>query len=330
MTQAGLAEGDLEQMAASGVGTLRAFVAWSAIDPGPAVDDLDLSGLDQVIGEAARNRIEVLPYLLTTPDWVAEGESGRCGEGCAVDAPSSPAALQAWRELVAAVVDRYGPDGEFWNENPDLPELPVRRWQIWNEQNSPTFYGPRPDAAEYAQLLIAASEEIRSRDPGAEVLLGGMAASPLQGQRPAYTAAAFLRRLYATPGAREAFDAVAAHPYAAEPEAVAEQIEALRAEIERADDDARLWATEIGWSSAEGEHPFERGLEGQAENLTAAYELLLSRREEWGLEGTVWFSWRDHTATEICEWCPYSGLYPEGESDPKPAGESYAALPRSD
>ena len=63
------------------------------------------------------------------------------------------------------LVDRYGPDGELWKTHPDVDPVPVATWQIWNEQNSPTFYQPEVDPAAYATLLEAAHEAITERDP---------------------------------------------------------------------------------------------------------------------------------------------------------------------
>ena len=45
------------------------------------------------------------------------------------------------------------PEGSFWSEHPELPALPIRAWQIWNEQNSPTFFAPKPSVRAYARML---------------------------------------------------------------------------------------------------------------------------------------------------------------------------------
>ena len=39
--------------------------------------------------------------------------------------------------LRAAVAATAG--GSFWEENPELPFLPIRHWEIWNEENIVTF-----------------------------------------------------------------------------------------------------------------------------------------------------------------------------------------------
>jgi hypothetical protein len=318
--QGGLLADDFERMAEGGIESLRVLLAWSQVDPTPARQDFDFSAIDPVIAEAARHGVAPLLYLAGMPEWAAalDGCAPECG---GIPAPASPETLEAWARFAAATSERYGPGGEFWAENPELPAEPVRTWQIWNEQNSPTFYAPKPDVAGYARMLEAAESEIRGRDPKATVLLGGMHATPLGGEPPALTADAFLRELYEIPGMEKRFDGVAAHPYAAQLPKVEAQLDELDQEIERAGDDASLWVTEIGWSSGTGENPLERGPEGQAERLTEAYDLL-----EWNLRAIYWFSWRDRVTDPVCAWCAYSGLFAESELEPKPAWDALTAF----
>ena len=40
----------------------------------------------------------------------------------------------------------------FWRENRDLPRLPVRQWEIWNEENIITF-SREPDPVRFARLI---------------------------------------------------------------------------------------------------------------------------------------------------------------------------------
>lgn len=321
--QGQLLDEDLDRMGEGGVGTLRIFLPWGLIDPTEA-DDFDFSAYDGIILGAARNDIDVLPFMFGTPNWVAQTLDGEpCDLDCDGFAPRSEEALAAWGEFVAAAVNRYGPDGDLWAENPDLPARPVEVWQIWNEQNSPSFYEPAPDVASYAKLLEVASEQIREHDPEATVILGGMFGTPQGGERPAYSAWEYLRELYAITGT-ETFDGVAVHPYAARLEKVELQIERMRDEIEAAgDDDASLWITEIGWSSDGPKNPLNRGLEGQAELLTDSFQYFVDNREAWNIQSVIWFSWRD-IGDSICDWCADSGLFPEASlEEPKPAWEAF-------
>jgi hypothetical protein len=205
--------------------------------------------------------------------------------------------------------------------------MPIHIWQIWNEQNSSTFYQPKPDPAGYAALLSSAADAIRKRDPSAEVMLGGMFQT--NGEHGSVLADDFLHELYGIDGAKEDFDAVASHPYAHRVTAIEDQVNALHEQMVRAgDDDASLWVTEIGASSADGKNPLELGEEGQANLLRDAFNLFLDNRVNWNLDGVIWYSWRDipEGIPAPCDWCANSGLFPADALDPKPAWAAFISF----
>ncbi len=289
-------------------------------------DDGNYAAIDEVILSAAEHGIEVLPTVYGTPDWVATFlDEYDCSATCGAYAPQSDEALKAWKDFNTDLVDRYGPNGDLWDEHSEIDEMPIRRWQIWNEQNSPTFYQPKVDPASYERVLEAASSAIRDRDPGAEIILGGMFGTPFKGKPPGESAWDFLRKLYAIDGAADLFDEVAAHPYAAHEARIEYQVKRVRAEIERADDDAGLWITEVGASSDDGPSPLERGPQGQADSLTAAFKYLLDKRKAYDIEGVTWYSWRDSNDHQ-CDWCPGSGLFEKDSLEPKPAWDAFTAF----
>ena len=78
------------------------------------------------------------------------------------------------RQLAAAAVQRYGPDGAFWSQHPSMLARPMRVWQVWSEQNLDAFFRPQADPDAYAELLAPAAEKIRNEDPDTEILIGGM------------------------------------------------------------------------------------------------------------------------------------------------------------
>src|SRR5688500_13535019 len=138
-----LTEADVDRMAQGNVGTIRLLLPWAILDPSPAPNDGDFSTIDPIVLQAVEHDIKVLPTIYGTPDWVAEELDGRsCSPACAAFAPRSAAALEAWTNFVGELVDRYGPAGSLWGHHPEVEPKPIRAWQIWNEQNSPTFYQP--------------------------------------------------------------------------------------------------------------------------------------------------------------------------------------------
>ena len=60
---------DAVRMRVGGVDTIRVPVAWSAIEPS-AQGGYDWRALDATVALAARERIEVLPFLYSTPGWL--------------------------------------------------------------------------------------------------------------------------------------------------------------------------------------------------------------------------------------------------------------------
>ncbi len=307
--QTALTSTDFERMGQGNVGSVRLLFSWSSVDPSSEPDDYNWSVIDQSVGDAAQNGVEVLPFLFGTPQWVATELDGHaCGEAeCATFAPSSPAALDAWRDWVQAVAERYGPGGEFWTENPQIPMLPIRNYQIWNEQNSREFFAPKESPTGYAAMLDAASGVIRTADPGAQVILGGMA--QLAGSSKATKATKYLRSFYKVNGVEANFDGIAVHPYGSSVSKVANQVEAFRKVAKRAGDrGAGTWITELGWGSAKGGNPLNRGKKGQAQRLKESFKYFKQQRKKLKIQTIQWFSWRD-SSIKICDWCAKSGLF---------------------
>ncbi len=307
--QTGLSPTDLDRMGQGKVGTLRIPLLWSNVDPAAPSGGYNFSGTDPIVFNAARNGIEVLPFLYGTPAWAANDLQGsNCNTDCATIAPTKPAALDAWGAFVGASVDRYGANGSFWAENPTLPKMPIKAWQVWNEQNSRSFFAPKAKPKLYGKLLGAASSAIRASDPSAEVILGGM--PELAGSRKAIPGSKFLSDFYKLKGVEKDFDGVGIHPYGAKVGKVADQVELFAKEM-KGDKKAGLWVTEIGAGSAKGGNPLNRGEKGQAKVVKDSYKYFGKKRKKFNIETVVWFSFVD-SPIEICDWCSTSGLFAEG------------------
>ena len=170
-------------MGRGGVETLRFVLRRDAVET--AAGEFEWTQLDQLVLGAARERIELVPILYGSPAWLHEVE--------AHPPLDTPADRQGWKRFLAALIDRYGPRGELW-QGPG-PQRPVQRWQLWNEPNFDFYWHPSPDADEYARLVQVSAAAIRAADPGAEIILGGVASvrSGVKWWR-------FMRDLYRDPG----------------------------------------------------------------------------------------------------------------------------------
>ena len=314
MPQDPLTASDYQHMGQAKVGTLRFMIHWASVDPGPGFD-YNFAPIDEVVGQAARNGVRPLPFITATPNWVAQLEGRNCSP-CDFFAPSKAAGLAAFRTFVADLVRRYGPNGTFWAANPTIPAKPIRAWQIWNEQNSASFYDPKPNVKAYAKLLNAAHDGIASVDSKGEVILGGMFGSPQQGHKPSIFAWRFLDKLYSITGVKRNFDGVGIHPYAGQIPRVIQQTELMMESIDDArDSSVETWITELGWASTGSRNPLVRGAKGQADRLKESFKYFLRNRRKFNTRAVIWYSWRDNSGEGLCEWCGGSGLLTESGTE---------------
>ena len=306
--QTSLGSKDFERMSSGKVGTLRTILTWAAVDKAVGADDNDWSSFDPLVLEAARNGIEMQPFIFGTPNFVARDLDGvNCTSSkCGLYAPKSAAALDAFKSFVGEAVDRYGPNGEFWNLHPEAQKDPILVWQILYEQNSKSFFLPKPDPKHYAKVLAAANEAIDQRDPSADVVLGGM--PELAGSHKAILGSEYLAKLYKVKGVKDTFDAVAPHPYGATLGKVTSQIDLYRQAMKKAHDSgASMYVTEVGAGSKKGGSSLNRVKKGQATLLRDIYKYFAKQRNKLHVEAVDWFSWQD-SPTSICSWCSSSGL----------------------
>jgi polysaccharide biosynthesis protein PslG len=325
--------GDFNRMQAAGVGSLRFLIQWPAVQASPDAP-FDFSATDALVAEAARHHMTMLATLSDTPSFV---QPPCTGDRCGVKLPVQTKAQRAgWERFVRAAAARYGSGGSYWRSNPDLPPDPITRWEIWNEENNPDQGNP---ARRYAKLLALSDRAIKSVDPRAQIIVGGMFGTPIGFRRPGVTAWSYLNLLYRA-GAAKDFDGVALHPYSRTLAGIRYQIERIR-EVMKARGDAAtpILITEIGWGSGAGVHHAGTGSRGQtfvvtppqqAKKLTASYELLNSHRESWRIGGVYWFTWKDplNPPPGLCAFCYSSGLYHADGRTPKPALSAFETFTR--
>lgn len=307
--QARLSAADLERMKGS-VETLRFPIYWSNCEPRKG--EFDFSEVDTEIAEAAEHGIRVMPFVYGTPAWL---------NGDAAWPPLNRPALTAWKGFLRRLVARYGPRGSFWKGAANRE--PIRRWQIWNEPNFRLFWASRISPSGYAKLLGASTAAIRAADPGARIVLAGIA--PVGAGMKTWV---FMRRLLRVPRVRRHFDLAALHPYSANMSAMSYQLSRVRAAMAAGGAGRKpLIVSEIGVAS-DGFYPsaFVKGRIGQAEFLEDAFARLLTMRHRWRIAGVDWFTWKDQPNPDPhCSFCQGAGLF-DIRSQPKPAWFAYRRL----
>lgn len=306
--QEGFDADDTSKMAQGGIGSIRVPVSWDQVQPNGG-GSFNWGLLDEAVKAGAVNNLPVLPVLYATPGWVAKKTT---------TLPGTASQLAAWRNFVAAAVQRYGKNGSFWDDPFwDEPEQafslkpPIREWQIWNEVNF--FYFSNPvSAKKYSKVLKSASDVIRANDPGAKVMVSGLFGRPKGPKKKAVAAPAFIRQLgrYVKP---RYIDSIALHPYSPGTGA----LKRLIADYRRAANSAGykrkpINVTEIGWGSGKpASNAFLSGNQKkQAAQLTSALNFLIKNRKKYKIDSAYWFSWKDTDPNgQNCNFCYTIGLF---------------------
>ena len=109
-------------------------------------------GLDQAIGNANAQGLQIMYVLGSTPKWAASNT--KQGTYPNKGAASNPKNIKDWKNWVTAVVKRYGNS--------------IESYQIWNEANLTTFWQGTPK--QMAKLTQEAYKIIRKYDPTAKVV----------------------------------------------------------------------------------------------------------------------------------------------------------------
>jgi Beta-galactosidase len=310
-------------MARSGVESVRYVFSWQETEPAQGAYVFTQS--DRVVAAAARHGLDVLPIVMHTPRWASTQPSSRTYY---LYAPTDP---ELYANFLRTLIGRYGPRGSFWATS-GTPRVPIRNWQIWNEQAADFFWATRPWPPSYVRLLRAAYRAVHGADRGATVVLGSLAG--LTRSDPWDQ----LRQLYRA-GAKGFFDAVSLHFFSAAPSVKLTASQTLRIarlirrEMRRARDRRKkVWFTELTWTAAKGkigrQHllGFETTPKGQAARLRTVFSRLARDRRREGIGRVYWYNWASEYIPQFAPGGPgaltfqYSGLN-------KVAGSAYTPLP---
>ncbi len=254
------------------VQVVRLPIRWTTVEPERG--KWNFLKVDWIVRLLRSAHMEILPTLMSVPPWA----SGVNPAGVKGFPDTFPAQQMAdWQEYVRQVVVRYHQD--------------IRFWEIWNEENGEDFYKPLPNAGQYVGILKAARSTIRSIDPKAKVVLGGLQMNgiipnpwlPVKVEN-------FLQAIYDA-GGRPYFDVVNIHPYVL---TTREQGPAYAGKLVRdtvlvmrknGDQHKRLWITETGLATGNGVTE-----EMQADHLAGIYREMARIPQ---VKAVFWFLLRD-------------------------------------
>jgi hypothetical protein len=302
-------------MASSGVETVRTVFDWAEAQPGGRGTPIDFGRTDGVVQRAAMRNLEVLPIVFYAPRW-ARAYRGRF--------TSPPKRRADYVTYLASLVERYGPEGTFWSEHPELPKRPVREWQIWNEPHLPAYWdapekGPYGYARNYPLMLRASHNIVKSLDPGAKIVMAGLT------QRAWEEIEVLYRR-----GIKGYFDVAALQIF---PQTVKRAVKATRffrdAMKKRGDGRKPIYLTEITWPASKGrtagiKYQSQETPRGMASKLSGMYSAMAARRRALGLGRVFWYTWSSPYGRGGSIF-NYAGLqrFDNGAFDPQPALAAY-------
>jgi GH35 family endo-1,4-beta-xylanase len=281
----------------AGVQFTREIFSWTQLEPQPGV--FRWTSSDAFMSQAAAAGLHVMATPAGIPTWISPNYSlGVTGAQ----------QISEYAQFVRQVVARYGSNGTFWLANPGLPRVPIEMYDIWNEPYTPSFWGPSPDPATYAQMFKAAVLAGRTADPQAKFLLEANPGSFAPGSPP------FLSAMFqAVPDLGQYADAVSIHPYASNgwspsyctpytvSRGVSQDWRATQYETCRVQDvrtilnannasAAKIWITEIGYSTS----PSDSGAVSDATQASYVHQFFSLLRGPWrGLvDGFQWYQYQ--------------------------------------
>jgi hypothetical protein len=166
--------GGLDQMAAANISWTRPTgVVWSSVETTQGTYNWSvLAGLETELQNASSKGIQVVLLVHTTPEWARK--TAGTGPSCGAIAANK---LAAFGDFMHALVVRYSVAPynvkywEMWNEEDIDPSLVSvdSPYGCWGDQND-AYYG----GGYYAEMLKAVYPKIKTADPRAQVLVGGL------------------------------------------------------------------------------------------------------------------------------------------------------------
>jgi hypothetical protein len=250
----------LQRMRANGITWAREDFHWGAFEQSKGVWNWQLG--DTFMRNASIAGVNVLATIAYSAEWAASGPTE-------YHPPRDPA---EYANFCRRLVERYGPNGTFWRDNPGLDARPIRAVEIWNEPWLAYFWRPNPDPAAYARLVRAAATAVRAADPTVKILASADLYGSDSNDQPVTWFSALLdadRNLF-----RDLVDAYSVHAYSQERgpmDSTTRQLWRFDRFLVTRDLAAAagaphpVWITEFGWTTYQGDP------DGVSEETQASY-----------------------------------------------------------
>ena len=251
----------------------------------------DFVRMDAIVGAAARAGLEMVGTVWGAPSWATGGvRPGERARFALTAFGGVPEHAEDMANFMGDLIERYGPAGTFWAQNPSIPVMPIRIWQPWQEPDRPAFM-PQPfDVDYFVELAHACYTAVKRADPGALVL--GTGIGPAAGE-----SKELLDSIYRA-GYRGAADVVGLHLF---PRDAATMIDAIRMNREvmstHGDSELPVVMSQISFSSALGvsridpPNPNMYDEAGQARQLRETLTMLVEHREQLNIFGAYYHGW---------------------------------------
>lgn len=233
---------NLQGLYAAGGRVGRADSSWTLTEPNAPKHGrhtYDWHYNDMIVTDMAMAHLHWEPTLAFAPRWAEVHRSRilhlKSGNAIAYLPPASNATFAAY---ATAFMQRYGPHGAFWKANPALPYVPVTTVEVWNEPDNTHDWGKAINLSDYSRMYEAIRTAVHRAYRHARVMTGGLA----------WTESSLPRLLKAFRG--QPIDALAIHPYGANPSQSIRVAKDALADMRRAGRGRTpVVANEYGWTS---------------------------------------------------------------------------------
>lgn len=253
----------------SGLGWVRQRFPWADIEPERG--HYNWTPWDHLVAVVQEEGLSLIAVVDTSPAWARSND------------------------LITSPPDDYADYAHFLGQLATRYRGRVAAYQIWDEPNIRPHWGPRyASPREYTALLKAAATALRTADPQAVILAGGLAPTT-ENTEWNQSDIAFLQGMYKA-GAQGFFDALAAKPYGFWSGPEDRRVDAgilnfsrvilLRETMERHGDGQKpIWAVEMGWNALPADwlgEPSPWGTDSEERQAQRTLQALRRARAEWG------------------------------------------------